>query len=138
MKKHSWKVSGVDSHADVGRVLPRVGAAGDLDQLDGCFMELPFVIGEAVPVAVGLLEDDLPLFQETLEEELDFEFLVFSVPDADGDVLKIHEQGDFAFGAEVAGRGRREILHRVAVKDGTFVGHILSRGSVLLKGLSQN
>jgi hypothetical protein len=36
-------------------------------ELDGCLVQLALVVGKAVPVGVGALDDDLALLQETLE-----------------------------------------------------------------------
>src|SRR5205085_75212 len=90
-------VHGVDGHADVRGVLAGVGAAGNLDQLDGRLVQLALVVGELVPVAVGAFDDDFAFLQQALEQDADFEFLVLGVDDADGDVLEVDEQSDLSF-----------------------------------------
>ena len=76
------------------RVLAANGLLGDLDQLDGRFVEGALVIGVAAPIRVGLLRQELALVQQALEHEVDVELAVVGVANADGDVFEIDEQGE--------------------------------------------
>src|SRR5205085_9868915 len=73
-----------------------------LDPLDRRLVELALVVGELVPVGVGALDDDLPLLQQALEEQVDLELLVLRIHHTDGDVLEVDEQGNFAFAHSLA------------------------------------
>ena len=75
-------------------------------------MQLALVVGELVPVAVGLLDDDLPLLEQALQEQVDLEFLVLGVHDADGDVLEVDEERDLAFAHRWLEGGCRSRHHR--------------------------
>ncbi len=90
------EVHRVDDHLDVGAVLARVVLLRDVDQLDGGLVEGALVVGVALPVGVGLLDDDLALLQQALEDEGDLELADLRVAHAEGDVLEVAEQGDLA------------------------------------------
>src|SRR6185312_629594 len=90
------EVHGVDDHLDVGAVLARVELLRDVDQLDGGLVEGTLVVGVALPVGVGLLDDDLALLQQALEDQGDLELADLGVAHAEGDVLEVAEQGDLA------------------------------------------
>src|SRR5579863_8035629 len=89
-------VHGVDHHLDVGAVLARIELLRDVDELDRRFMERPLVVAVALPVGVGLLDDDLALLEQPLEDQTDVELADLRVADAQGDVLEITEHRDLA------------------------------------------
>ena len=62
---------------------------GNLDQLKGRLVHggLEFLV--ALPVAVGLLDDDAALEQQPLQDPGDVEDVVAGVSDPEGDVLEI-------------------------------------------------
>jgi hypothetical protein len=61
------EVERVDDHADVGRVLARLAHMRNLDQLEGGLVHRCLELLVALPVAVGLLDDDAALEQQALE-----------------------------------------------------------------------
>src|SRR4029079_7872624 len=67
-------------------------------------------VGELGPVAVRALRDDFSLLQQALEKEVDFEFLVLGVDDADGDFLEIDEQRNLSLDIVHTPRGRRHAV----------------------------
>ena len=74
--------------------LPPDGLLRDLDQLDRRLVEAALVVGVAAPVGVGLLDEELALVEQALQDEVDVELPVVGVPDADGDVLEVDEEGE--------------------------------------------
>src|SRR5207245_4342519 len=72
-------------------------ALRDVDQLDRPLVEGALVLGKAVPVRVRAPGDDLALFQQSLEHQLDLEGLVLRFLDSAGDVLEVDEQRQLAF-----------------------------------------
>ena len=60
----------VDRQADVRRVLARVGAVGNLDQLDAQLVQGRDRVVEALPVTIGAFGDDAPLVDQALEDTL--------------------------------------------------------------------
>ena len=90
------EVHRVHDHLDVGAVLARVVLLRDVDQLDGRLVEGALVVAVALPVGVGLLDDDLALLQEALQDQLDVELADVGVADAERDVLEVAEHGDLA------------------------------------------
>ena len=92
MAFRSDQIHRVDDHPDVGRVLAGVAPLRNVDQLDRGFVELPLVLGETGPVRVSLLEDDPPLLDQPLQDEVDVEFLVLRVAHAESDVLEVDEE----------------------------------------------
>src|SRR5205085_77182 len=86
------QVHGIDTQANVGRVLAGLVAAGDLDQLDGRLVEGRGVRTEAAPVGVGLLGDDLALFDESFQHALDVKSVATAL-EAQGQVFKIDKYG---------------------------------------------
>lgn len=87
------EVHGVDAEADVGGVLPGHAAARDFGQFDGRPMERIDVGLVRAPVGIGALDDELPLLQETLQDDGDVES-ARAVLEAQGEVLEVDEYGD--------------------------------------------
>jgi hypothetical protein len=82
----------------------RTGARGDLDQLEVGLVHGRLEALVALPVAIGLLDDDAALEQQALEHELDVELFVLRVAHAEGHVLEVAEQGHAdVFGDEAMG-----------------------------------
>src|ERR1700720_871962 len=89
-------VHGVDDHLDVGAVLARVELLRDVNELDRRLVERALVVAVALPVGVGLLDDDLALLEQALEDEADVELADLRITDAQGDVLEVAEHRDLA------------------------------------------
>ncbi len=87
------QVEGVHDEADVGRVLAGLAHMGDLDQFEVGFVHGRLEALVAVPVAIGFLDDDAALEEQTLENELDVELFVVRVAHTQGHVLEVTEQG---------------------------------------------
>src|SRR5262249_46345991 len=77
--------------------LAAVARLGDVDELDGPFVERALVLGEAVPVGVSPPHDDLALLEESLQDQLELELLVLGFLHAAGDVLEVHEHRQLPF-----------------------------------------
>ena len=88
------QVEGIDDHVDVGAVLPAHLALRDVDHFHALGMELPHRVLVVPPVAVGPLVDDAALFQQPFQDQLDLELAGLHVPNANGQVLEIHEYGN--------------------------------------------
>src|SRR6185436_9257665 len=86
-------------------------------------MQFTLVIRELVPVAIRTFDDDLPLFEQSLEQETHLEFLVFGVRDADGDVLEVDEKGYSAFTHVPAVRRRSNVCLVAVVIEGGLSWH---------------
>ena len=67
------EVDGVHDHVDVGAVLAAHSGAGYVDELDPVRVEVTHIVLVVAPVAVGALEDDPPLFEQALQDEIDLE-----------------------------------------------------------------
>src|SRR5437763_9762959 len=89
-------VHGIDAQADVRRVLAGLTPARDLDQLDGALMQLAGEGGEAVPVGIGLLGDNLALLDQPLQYPADVKPVAPPLK-AQGEVLEVDEDGQGAF-----------------------------------------
>src|SRR5262249_49798393 len=77
--------------------LPAIARLGNVDELDGPFVERALVLGEAVPVGVRAPHDDLALLEESLQDQLELELLVLRFLHAAGDVLEVHEHRQLPF-----------------------------------------
>ncbi len=66
---------------------------GDFDELEGRLVHRPFEFLVALPVAVGLLDDDIALEQQALQHLLDIEGRILGVAHAERDILEVTEQG---------------------------------------------
>ena len=86
------QVQCVHHKADVGRVFARLSDMGNLDQLEVGFMHRGLEALVAIPVAIGLFDDDGALEQQAFEHRLDVELVVFGVTHSKGDVFKVAEQ----------------------------------------------
>ena len=92
-------LDGVHDHLDVGGVL----AAGphplrDLDQLDVTPCQLLTGVGEHPPIGVCLAGDDTTPLGEGIADGLEVELHPSQrLPNADGEILEIDEQGDALF-----------------------------------------
>ena len=64
----------------------------DLDQLEIGLVHRGLEALVTLPVAIGLLDDDAALGEQTLENRADIEFFVLGVTDAKRDILEIAEQ----------------------------------------------
>src|SRR6185295_11392133 len=82
----------IHHHADVGGILAGLAHVRDLDELEGCAVHADLEFLVALPVAVGLLDDDRALQQQALEHAVDVELLVLRVLYAERDVLEVAEQ----------------------------------------------
>jgi hypothetical protein len=72
-------------------------------------VEGPLVFGVPGPVGVGPLDDDLPLFEEPGDEELDVELRVARLAQSDQDVVDVDEEGEtLIFRVDVGNRGCRD------------------------------
>ena len=60
----------VYGETDVCGVLARIGAVGNLDQLDAQLVHRRHCLIKALPVAIGALHDDAPLLDKALEDAL--------------------------------------------------------------------
>jgi hypothetical protein len=69
------EVHGVDAEADIGRVLSGLGPLGDVDDLKRRVVQLLLELRESAPVAIGLFDDDLTLFDEPLQDPVDLELV---------------------------------------------------------------
>src|SRR6202521_217756 len=90
------QVHGIDDHLDIGAVLARIELLRDVDELDRRFVEGALVVAVALPVGIGLLDDDLALLEQPLEDQADVELADLRVPHAESDVLEIAEHRDLA------------------------------------------
>ena len=112
----------IDGQTDVGRVLARVGAVRDLDELDAQLVQGRHRVIEALPVTVGALGDDAPLVDETLEDTLDVgcraQILMSVLPAtarADTQVLIVDEHRDGALRGGHGKRLPRSLIYRLHV-----------------------
>ena len=96
------EVEGVDGEPDVGAVFPRHLPLRDLYHFDGGGMKLVPVLGIVAPVRVGLLDDDLSFFQESLQDESNFEGLFGVLLETEGQIVKIDKQGQIVLIRSVA------------------------------------
>jgi len=86
------KVERVDDKPDVGGVLAGLPHMRDLDELEVGFVHRGLETFVAIPVAVGLLYNDVALEQQSFENSLDVELIVVRITHAEGDVLEVTEQ----------------------------------------------
>ena len=91
MRLRVAEIQRIHHHTDVRRVLSRLPHMRDLDQFKRGFMHGPLEVLVTTPVAVGLLDHDVALEQQTLNDFLDVKLRVVRIPHAQGDVLKIAE-----------------------------------------------
>src|SRR5262249_26040999 len=80
----------VDTKADVGRVLPALTAARNLDQFDGRLVQGRRVLAKAAPVGVSFFGDDFPLFDKPLDHPRDVELVTASL-EAKGEILEVNK-----------------------------------------------
>ena len=92
--------------------LPRLAQVRDLDQFErrAVHADLEFLV--ALPVAVGLLDDNRALQQQALQHSIDIEFLVLRVLHAECNVLEVAEQRHIA---RFGGGGHVSILQFAAM-----------------------
>ena len=96
------EVESIDDHADVGGVLAGLAHVRDLDQLEGGLVHRALVVLVTLPVAVGLLDDDVALEKQPLEHLADVERGDLHVTHAERDVFEVAEHGhDAGVGAGV-------------------------------------
>ena len=86
------EVQRVHDQADVSRVLAGLPHVRDFDQFEIGFVHgrLEFLV--ALPVAIGLLDDDAALEQQTLQHRPDVELLEFGVAHTQRHVLEVAEK----------------------------------------------
>ncbi len=86
------EVQRVHDQADVGRILARLTHVRDFDQFEIGLVHgrLEFLV--ALPVAIGLLDDDAALEQQALEHRPDVELLEFGVAHTQRHVLEVAEK----------------------------------------------
>src|SRR5439155_25360734 len=84
----------VDVHADVGGVFARLTDMRDLDELERRFVEPPLKRLVALKLAVGFLDHDLALEQQTLEHLADVERGKVRVMCAQRDVFQVEEHSN--------------------------------------------
>src|SRR3990172_7859816 len=87
------EVQRIDDHADVGRVLAGLAHVRDLDQLECRLVHDLLEVLVTFPVAVGLLDDDVPFEKQALQHLPNIEFGVLRVAHAQRDILEIAEHG---------------------------------------------
>ena len=90
------KVHRVDDQPDVGRILARLGALGDLDQLDRRLVERGRVVRISAPVCVRLLDDQLPLLDQPFQHLLDVELDLPLALEPHRQVFQVDEDGQVA------------------------------------------
>ncbi len=111
---------------------------GDVDELDGGVVKGALVVAVALPVGVGLLDDDLALFAQPLEHQVDVELLGVGAAHAEGDVLEIAEHRDLALVARRgAFLGQIEVENHLLGRPGLgFLGGAAPRGAVAFRLLA--
>ncbi|OGG43857.1 MAG: hypothetical protein A3F84_27510 [Candidatus Handelsmanbacteria bacterium RIFCSPLOWO2_12_FULL_64_10] len=98
------EVEGVDHHADVGGVLARLAHVRDLDQLEAGLVHGRLELLVALPVAVGLANDDAALEQQPFQHPPDVELRILRLAHAERDVLEVAEERH-VFDLGLAGHG---------------------------------
>ena len=72
--------------------LPDCRTCGNLDQLEGGFVHGRLELLVAIPVAIGLLDDDAALQQQVLEHQPHVEFRNLGIANTKCDILEVAEQ----------------------------------------------
>ena len=83
------QVQCVNHHADVGGVFTRLPPVRNFYELERGFMHVDFEVLVALPVAIGFLDHDIALDQQSLQHFLDVESGIACVTHAKGDVLEV-------------------------------------------------
>ena len=86
------QVQGIDDHADISRVLARLAHVRNFDQLEIGFVHGRLEALVAIPVAIGLLDDDAALGEQPFQHRANVEFLVLRIAHAQRDVLEVTEE----------------------------------------------
>jgi len=66
----------------------------NLDELEARLVHAGLELAVALPVAVGFLDDDGALQQQPLEHAIDVELRIARITHAEGDILKVTEEGE--------------------------------------------
>ena len=99
----------VDDEADVSGVLSGLAPLRDLDELDPGLVQVLAELGVPSPIRVGSLDDDPPLFQESVENPGHLERLLLSALHTQGDVFEVDEERDSGLGlVDVRGCGHAD------------------------------
>ena len=85
------QVERVDDHADVGGILAGLAHVRDFDEFERRLVQSALEVLVALEIAVGLLDHDVALEQQSLEHLLDVETRILGIARAEGDVLQIEE-----------------------------------------------
>ena len=85
------EIERIDDHADVGGVFAGLAHVRDLDELERRFVQPPLKRLVALKIAVGFLDHDLALEQQTLEHLADVERGKVRVMRAQRDVFQVEE-----------------------------------------------
>ena len=109
------QVHGVHAEPDIGRILSRPAPLGDVDELEGGFVQLLLVFGEARPVGIRFLDQDLPLLHQSLQDLVDAEPGSFpALLHTQSQIFQIQEEGQAAFSfVHEAKLSQRTVLARV-------------------------
>ena len=83
------QVERIDDETDVGRILARLAQVRNLDQLEVGLVHRGLEALVTVPVAIGLLDDDVALEQQALKDAADVEFVVVGITHAKRHVLEV-------------------------------------------------
>src|SRR5439155_16481148 len=85
------EIERIDDHADVGGVFAGLAHMRDLDELERSFVQSPLKRLVALKIAVGFLDHNLALEQQTLEHLADVERGKVRVMRAQRDVFQVEE-----------------------------------------------
>ena len=85
------EIERIDDHADVGGVFARLAHMRDLDELERRFVQPALKRLVTVEIAVGFLDDDVALEQQTLEHLADVERGKLRIMRAERDVFQVEE-----------------------------------------------
>src|SRR4029077_18628434 len=85
------EIERIDDHADVGGIFAGLAHMRDLDELERRFVQPPLKRFVALKIAVGFLDHDLALEQQTLEHLADVERGKVRVMCAQRDVFQVEE-----------------------------------------------
>jgi hypothetical protein len=90
---HVTEIECIDHHADVGGVFAGLTHMRDLNELERRFVQPPLKRLVALKIAVGFLDNDLALEQQTLEHLAYVERGKVRVMRAQRDVFQVEEHG---------------------------------------------
>ena len=106
------KIERIHDHANVRRVFARLANVWDLDHLKGGFMQPALKSLVAIEIAIGLLDDDVPLEEQPVGDLADIESGKLRFMCADGDVLQVKKYSHRGVGVGQAHLGRHPNAER--------------------------